>query len=239
MPETKGDRLRRSVRERRDHERRLRVELDDARRSSAPRRVRARLRAAVMLAHRKTVKAEKRLANFRRARRRPRIITARQIGLSFQWVFGEKGTPFRVAGHYTAGPRARNAAELAAEMRKDHGIHAAQGWGGLAYDYMVADDGTIGLGNPIRRKGAHVAGNNTGNVGISCPATTGDRPTEDQARSLRWLLANAHTRALPAEHRSPVDLRRLILLGHKEFPGNATACPGLFIDMYHAKGAAR
>ena len=184
--------------------------------------------------------AAKRRAKKRRAgTAKPRIITAAQLGLAFQWVFGSKGTPFICAGHYTAGARAANAGELAVEMRRDHGFHAGQGWGGLSYDYMIADDGTIGLGNPIGRKGAHVGGANSGNVGICCPATTGDRPTPAQERSLAWLLANAHTKALPAAHRSPVDLRRLPLLGHKEFPGNATACPGLFIDMYHAKGASR
>lgn len=178
-----------------------------------------------------------RARRFRVGTARPRIITARQLGLAFQWVFGSKGTPYRCAGHYTAGHRAADAVALAAEARADHAFHRGKGWGGLSYDYMVADDGTLLLGNPIGRKSAHVGGNNSGNVGICCPGTTGDRPTSAQAATVRWLLANAHTSALPAEHRSPVDLRRLPLLGHNEYPGNATSCPGLFIDMYHAKGA--
>jgi N-acetylmuramoyl-L-alanine amidase len=184
--------------------------------------------------------AAKRRAKKRRAgTAKPRIITSAALGLTFAWVFGAKGRPFICAGHYTAGARAADVGELAAEMRSVHRIHAAQGWGGGSYDYLIADDGTIGCLNPIGRKGAHVGGANSGNVGICCPGTTGDRPTEAQRASLRWLLANAHTKALPAAHRSPVDLRNLPLLGHHEFPGNATACPGLFLDMYHAKGASR
>lgn len=169
----------------------------------------------------------------------PTVITADELGLSFSSPFGDKGTPYRVTGHYSAGPRAKDEADLRVEARRDHAFHKAKGWGGLSYDVMIADDGTILLGNPMKRKSAHVAGNNSGNVGICCPGTTGDKPTAAQAESLRWYLANAHTTRIPAKWRSPVDLRNLPIKGHKEYPGNATACPGRFLDMYHARGETR
>lgn len=49
---------------------------------------------------------------------------------------------------HSVANRAANATELAAEMRSDHAFHKGKGWGGLAYEAMVAADGTIGFGNP-------------------------------------------------------------------------------------------
>lgn len=172
-----------------------------------------------------------------RAGRAPRIITAAQLGLTFQWVFGDRGPITKATGHYTGGPRARNAAEGIRIARQVHAQHRAQGWGGASYDTIDCDDGTLILLNPPRRKSAHVAGANTGNAAFNCPGTTGDAPTEDQAVSFRWYLANAHTRKVPAAHRQPRDLRTVRWLGHND--QNATACPGLFKRMFTTKGASR
>jgi hypothetical protein len=162
----------------------------------------------------------------------PRIITSAQLGLRFQYVWGTKGNVFRGAGHYTAGKRASNAAELAAEMRADHAFHMGKGWGGLSYEAMVADDGTIGLGNPIDRKSAAVAATNTGMVSICCPGTTGDRMTEAQERSVRWLMDNWHTTRLPKAHRLSKPARSLAWHVHRDWPGQSTACPGVMKTDY-------
>ncbi len=162
----------------------------------------------------------------------PKFITAAQLGLRFQYVFDTKGPIYRGAGHYTAGGRARNATELAAEMRADHRYHASKGWGGLSYEAMVADDGTIGFGNPIDRKSAAVASNNTGMVSICVPGTTGDRMTPACKASIRWLLANWHTSQVPKAHRLPRPARQLDWRGHREFPSQSTPCPGEFLVDY-------
>jgi hypothetical protein len=163
---------------------------------------------------------------------RPKFITAAQLGLTFQSVFGSKGTITRGAGHYTAGARASNASELAAEMRSDHRFHKGKGWGGLSYEAMVADDGTVGFGNPISRKSAAVASNNTGMVSICCPGTTGDRMTAAQKASVTWLMNNWHTAAVPAAHRLPKPARSFGWDGHRFYPGQSTACPGVMINDY-------
>lgn len=168
----------------------------------------------------------------RAARRRtPRIVVPR---LSFQNVFGSKGDVYRGAGHYTAGRRAKNKRELVAEMKADHAYHMSKGWGGLSYEAMIADDGTIGLGNPMWRKAAAVALNNTGMVGVCCPGTTGDRMTAAQRRSAKWLLEHWHTTKIPKAHRLPRRAKGLDLRGHKEFPSQSTACPGDMLGQYHA-----
>lgn len=168
----------------------------------------------------------------RLAPRRPRIITARQLGLRFQYIWGTKGTVYRGAGHYSAGRRVANATELAAEVRSFHAYHASKGWGGASYEAIIADDGTIALANPTDRKSAAVAGQNTGMVGICCPGTTGDRMTAASKRSAKWLFDNWHTRKVPAAHRLPRPARELGWKGHKEFPGQSTACPGSMLEDY-------
>lgn len=162
----------------------------------------------------------------------PRIITSAQLGLQFAYVFGAKGTVTRGAWHYTAGGRSSNAADLAAEMRADHAYHQSKGWGGGSYEAMIADDGTIGLLNPVDRKSAGVAGHNTGLVNICCPGTSGDRLTSAQRSSVRWLKANWHTTRIPKAYRLPRPAGALYWRGHKEYPGNPTACPGAMLADY-------
>ena len=163
----------------------------------------------------------------------PKMLTAAQVGLSgFKYIWGGKGAVTRGAGHYTAGGRASDAAELAAEMRGDHRYHMDKGWGGLAYEAMVADDGTIGFGNPMDRKSAAVDSTNTGMVSICCPGTLGDRMTAAQKRSVKWLLDNWHTGKVPRQHRLPRPAREFGWLGHKEYPGQSTDCPDAMLHDY-------
>jgi predicted nucleic acid-binding Zn ribbon protein len=164
---------------------------------------------------------------------KPTIITSRQLGLTFQYVFGNKGAVYRGTGHYTAGHRSSNATELAAEMRSDHAYHKGKGWGGLSYEVMIADDGTIGFGNPVDRKGAAVASQNTGMLNICCPGTTGDKISAGQERSIKWLRANWHTSAVPSAYRAPKQMADLAWHGHKEWPLQSTACPGDMLSDYH------
>ena len=164
--------------------------------------------------------------------KRPRFVTARGLGLTFQNVFGAKGAVIHGTGHYTAGGRAKNATDLAREMRADHAFHKGKGWGGLSYEVMIADDGTIGFGNPMSRKSAAVASHNTGMVNICCPGTTGDRMSDAQAASVRWLRANWHKRVVPSAHRLPRPMHEIQWKTHREWPDQATACPGDMIPDY-------
>jgi len=170
----------------------------------------------------------------------PRIITAHSMGLAFQNLFGQLGPERHITGHYSAGARARNAQEGIARAREFHAFHKnpppqGRGWGGLAYHYIIADDGTLICGRPTILKGAHTGRANSNNIGVNCPGTTGDRPTAAQKRTYQWLLTNAHTAAMPKPHRTDVDLRQAALHGHNQWPGHTTnGCPGLFLAMYVA-----
>ena len=166
---------------------------------------------------------------------KPRIVTARSIGLAFQNLFGQLGPEKNVTGHHSAGGRARNWQEGIALAKQFHADHKAKGWGGIGYHFVIADDGALICARPTILKGAHVGGHNTENLGVNCPATTGDRPTPQQKATYRWLLANAHTPALPKAHRTDRDLRQARLFGHRDWSGHeSNACPGTFYGMFKA-----
>jgi hypothetical protein len=163
----------------------------------------------------------------------PRIITARKLGLSFQNLFGQLGPENNVTGHYSAGPRARTWKEGCDRARSFHEQHRNQGWGGIGYHFVICDDGTLICARPTILKGAHVGGHNTQNLGVNCPGTTGDKPTREQRDTYRWLLANAHTAALPAAHRTDVELSGARLWVHNMWQGHeSNGCAGLFKGMY-------
>lgn len=151
--------------------------------------------------------------------------------------FGSLGPVQYVTGHYTAGPRDRSDKHARELWKLYHEEHKRRGWGGIAYHFGITRRGTIVLLRSPQFKGAHTALHNSGNVGVVMHGTFGDKPSIRQARSFRWLLENAHTSKMPASHR--VDLRHKRVRGHKEWPGNATACPGNFLTMYRSGGRRR
>lgn len=165
----------------------------------------------------------------------PRIVTARSIGLAFQNLFGELGPEEEVTGHYSAGARAKTWRDGVERAKSFHAFHKGKGWGGVAYHFIIADDGALICARPTILKGAHTGLHNTKNLGVNCPGTTGERPTPQQRATYQWLLANAHTERMPREHRTDVDLRRARLHGHRDWSGHeSNACPGRFYGMYKA-----
>jgi hypothetical protein len=214
-------------------------DVDELRRDRERHRDKRDAAAKKVLRFEKVKEAQQKLVDLRtrqiaKARRpdRPRLITAAEVGLQFSYVFGPKGAVVHGAGHYTAGPRAKDPATLRALARQYHAYHASLGWGGLSYEALIGDDGTILLGNPTDRKSAAVAAYNTGMVNICCPGTTGDRMTGVQLASVKWLLANWHTSLVPAPHRLARPAREVQWKGHHEWPGQSTACPGAMLEDY-------
>ena len=163
---------------------------------------------------------------------KPQLITANELGLAFANLFGSLGPEFHVTGHYSAGARAKNPSQAKALTKSFHTDHKNKGWGGIAYHYLIADDGTLVGARPTILKGAHVGGHNSNNIGIVMPGTSGDHPTPAQRRTYRWLLKNAHTRKLPRAHRTDRNLRLATLWVHNGWPGQATSCPGGFQHMF-------
>lgn len=173
------------------------------------------------------------LAEIRKAEAGPKIVTAAEIGIHPSGIFGELGTPIWLTGHYTAGPKDTSDQHAIALAQSFDRYHRGQGWGGSGYHYLIARSGTIIGLRPVAQKGAHVGGANTGNVGVVMNGTIGDKPTAAQARSLRWLIDNAHTNKMPAAHRAPRSLAGCQRRGHNDWAGHqSNSCPGSFKPMY-------
>lgn len=159
---------------------------------------------------------------------KPKIVGWSTTRITPANVFGALGSETKATTHYAASPRARNLSEGIKLTRQFDAFHRSKGWGGISYHYLIPDTGELILGRSTFHKGAHVAGTNSGNIGINFFCTTGHKPTEAQARTYMWLLANAHTDALPSRHRTDRDLRKADIRGHNAWPGQSTSCPGLF-----------
>jgi peptidoglycan hydrolase-like protein with peptidoglycan-binding domain len=116
--------------------------------------------------------------------------------------------------HCTATPEGRDF--TVADIR---GWHKARGWSDIGYHFVVYRDGRVMPGRPIGQVGSHVAGHNTGSIGIAYVGgvtadgrTAKDTRTPAQRAALLWLV-----RVLAAKH----GVSRV--RGHNEVA--AKACP--------------
>lgn len=112
--------------------------------------------------------------------------------------------------HYSAGPASSTAEDI-------HGIHLGRGFAGIGYNAVIEADGTIVIGRPWHKRGAHTLHFN--NHWAAClPGDNSAPPTEAQLEALRWLIRN----------RDRAAYHDLVVRGHREMPGNATDCPGRY-----------
>jgi N-acetylmuramoyl-L-alanine amidase len=113
----------------------------------------------------------------------------------------------------------KRTSEKVAEIKRWH--VQDRGWSDIGYHYLIDRDGTVANGRPIEKVGAHVAGHNTGTIGISLFGGHGSAETDQ--------FADHYTPAQEAALRKLIaDLRKrfgvLKITGHNQYA--AKACPG-------------
>jgi hypothetical protein len=132
-------------------------------------------------------------------------------------------TKNRTTIHHTETP----SEDAARQVRAIQHYHMdTRGWCDIGYHFLIGVDGTIYEGRPLDRLGAHVAGQNTGNIGISfvgcfhpgC-AWGPTSPPETMIRSAGRLV-----RALADIYGFAVT--SATVRGHRDQPGASTDCPG-------------
>lgn len=119
--------------------------------------------------------------------------------------------------------------EAVDEIRRWH--VGGNGWSDIGYHYVIDRKGNTGIGRPLARTGAHVAGHNTGTVGIcllgghgsSADDKFADNFTPEQDDALRELIG-----ILRAEHPTIQALS-----GHNDYA--AKACPGFRVADWHIR----
>lgn len=92
--------------------------------------------------------------------------------------------------------KSRSTSQKVKEIRRWH--VEDRGWRDIGYHYLIDRDGTIAKGRPLEQTGAHVAGHNTGTIGISLFGGHGgtendaflDNFTPEQERALRTLISD-------------------------------------------------
>lgn len=136
-------------------------------------------------------------------------------------VCGNVVAPWRMTIHHTYNPSS-DGTDAGARMRQMQSYHInTHGWCDIGYHFVVAQSGEIFQGRSHSdRPGAHVIGENSGNVGIAMIGdyTTVGPPTA-QFDSTVDMVEWVHD-----EHGVTLDSNSI--KGHREWPGQSTVCPG-------------
>lgn len=139
---------------------------------------------------------------------------------------------YRMAIHHTAGPQT-SGGSVAAVLRALQAYEQDAGeYCDLPYQFMVGHDGSLYEGRPLTLfSGATGGGNNDGNIAVcfvgcyhptGCPNGVSHDATDE-------MLAGAHllVQTLARVHDIPTSTDSI--RGHRDWPGNSTACPGDFV----------
>lgn len=93
--------------------------------------------------------------------------------------------------HCSATPEGRNFT-----VRQIRSWHRERGWSDIGYHYVIYLDGSVHVGRPLSKAGAHVRGRNTGTIGVcyvggvaSNGRTPKDTRTAAQKAALTFLMS--------------------------------------------------
>lgn len=104
----------------------------------------------------------------------------------------------------------------AAQIKKDH---LARGFQDIGYHFVIQPSGVLELGRSPTLMGAHVLGDNTGNIGVCLIGK--DRFTYKQFKTLRKLLNELHLK---------FEIQPDRIFGHHEFNSakkQGKTCPNI------------
>lgn len=94
-------------------------------------------------------------------------------------------------------------------------------FGQVSYHGIIELDGTYVVGLPDTKKGAHVGGKNSGNIGI-CYVGGMDKQMK-KPKDTRTDAQKATMRRIVIQYRAKYP--GIIVRGHRDWPGVAKACP--------------
>lgn len=105
--------------------------------------------------------------------------------------------------------------------------HRAKGWGTIGYHWVIDRDGSIAKGRTEEMVGAHVAGHNTGSIGI---CLIGGHGSNENGKFLEYYTAEQETalRKLVEEIKTRAQITKV--RGHNEVA--AKACPGFNVKRW-------
>ena len=157
------------------------------------------------------------------------VVTRGQWGARGTRCKGSNTNKYRMAIHHTFTPPASSGSYLK-RVKSVQAYHMdGRGWCDVGYHFLITQDGKVYEGRPIKFRGAHVANQNTGNVGISyvgcfqpgeCSSVGGTQtPTEAMIQSGGNLVG-------AISKRYGISVNHSRVRGHREHSGASTTCPG-------------
>lgn len=98
--------------------------------------------------------------------------------------------------------------------------HKQRGFRTIGYHWLIRVDGSLEAGRPEAQAGAHVEGHNVNSIGICLAGGLDDRgrPSPDFAK-VQFTTLSSLLRDLRVRY------PRAVILGHRDFPRVAKACP--------------
>jgi hypothetical protein len=110
----------------------------------------------------------------------------------------------------------RSRGDIAARIDQIRVSHTQRGWGDIGYHFVVDPNGNIWEGRPLSWQGAHVGGQNEGNVGVLVLGNFQEqRPTGQQIGAVDNFVVDLMSRYRISVHRVHT---------HRELA--KTECPG-------------
>lgn len=113
------------------------------------------------------------------------------------------------------------------EIRRWH-MNAPNFWSDIGYHYIIDRDGTVASGRPESRVGAHVAGHNTGTIGICLLGGYGSNAGDDFHQHYTVAQEDALVRLIE-DIKARAGIKRIS--GHNEYA--AKACPGFSVPDWY------
>lgn len=130
--------------------------------------------------------------------------------------------------HYSATYEDQNFG--VADIRK---MHLARGFNDVGYHYIVKRDGTVEKGRDLNTVGAHVKGDNTNSIGI-CGIGGINRATGPNKGVKNWTPVQ-EAAILKLIDELKVKFPSAEVLGHRDFKGAATDCPGFDVRPWYQR----
>jgi len=137
------------------------------------------------------------------------------------WLLREAGTFARITVHHQGAGQAVSCHvnSVAADIDAVFGGHQRKGYADIGYHFVVDYDGRVWEGRSLAYEGAHVSGQNEGNIGILVLGNFNrQKPSSASLEAVRALAGALRSRFLIGDD---------ALYGHRDL--GASACPGTYL----------
>ncbi len=153
------------------------------------------------------------------------LVIVRSHGVFRTSGYGALGPIREVTVHHPVSGQVSSISTARSLIHAYDSQHARQYGGGIGYHEFIDAKGRVYPVRSPKARGAHTARRNSGNYGIS---VFGNYEVQKPSSAALATLKARLTQAPPRSSGLP-DLRGKDVRGHREWPGQSTACPGRFL----------